>query len=505
MTIMSEPGIVRQLMIATIVDTKFLKGMRSVWREELAGTTWRWVYSRCSKYLDEYGKSPGKNIQSIWASEITDPNISKDLDSILSELSEEYENLGDINSDMLLKEARKYFALELLLKETAEIEAAAESGDIVRAEEILKSVRIPELETQTSIDISSNPDLIKEAFTRKPIPLVSLKGDFQSLVGNQITKDSFVAFVGKEKVGKTWILQSIAFAGVKAGSNVLFCQCGDLSLSQQIVRMSIQLTGRSNKPKYNRSIRMPVLDCQMNQDGTCERPERKSAGSIIEENSKPYPKFFKFSDIPNEYTPCTECPDIVKSSWFEILPTCKELEWEEAYKAWRKFDKVTRGSLRIEWFPNKIATISSIRSKIDQLEDDGWKADIIIIDYLDIFASQSSGDFRHGEDSKWASARRLSQDKECSIVTATQANREGYNKRVLGQHHTSEDKRKAAHVTAMFGLNKDEHDIRRGWIRVNPLFVRDDSFSIYEQVAVLQLLERGAPNLGSFWYVKGEE
>jgi len=35
------------------------------------------------------------------------------------------------------------------------------------------------------------------------------------------------------------------------------------------------------------------------------------------------------------------------------------------------------------------------------------------------------------------------------------------------------------------------------------LFVREDDFDVYDQVTVLQLLQRGRPNLASFWYRKG--
>lgn len=65
---------------------------------------------------------------------------------------------------------------------------------------------------------------------------------------------------------------------------------------------------------------------------------------------------------------------------------------------------------------------------------------------------------------------------------------------------TSEDKRKAAHVTDMFGLNLNRQDRQMGWIRVNHLYSRDRDYDIERQVAVLRLLQRGRPNLGSMWF-----
>lgn len=504
---MDEENLTSALMSATITSTKFLKGLRSIWRPDLVGSAWLWIAEKSFAYLDEYGAAPGRNIQSIWASDShIDPETQKDLERLLNQISMDHESEEGTNPDYLLKEAAKYFARELILRDVIQLEAAAEAGDLDRAEEIRQGMVPPKLISLTSIDLSENPDIIREAFERQPESLVNLGGALQDLVGTQLTRDSFVAFLGKEKVGKTWFLQAIAFAALKARRKVLFCQCGDLSLYQQIIRISTQLTGRSNRERYCGEQLLPVMDCYHNQDDSCENLDRPCSVGIIEDkDSKPYPTLTEFQHVEHDYIPCqVNCPEYKPSTWFSKIPPCKQLTWKEAHDSLNKFTRsIGSGGLRIEWFPNKTATVQAIDERIQQLHDQiGWKPDIIIADYFDIFAQEpkSSREFRHQEDAKWSAGRRLSQDWNCCVITCTQAVKKSYNRRILRQEDASEDKRKAAHVTAMFGLNRDIHDKRRGWLRVNPLFIREDDFDLDDQVSVLQLIQRGCGNLGSFWY-----
>jgi len=502
-------GMVFRLMTATITSTKFLRGLKVLWRDDLAGSGWRWIADRCFQYLDKYGEAPNRNIEAIWESDgILDPEMREDLETVLSRLSVEWEAGEEINPDLLLKAAEDHFARELYLTKAAEIEVAAEAGDLSRAREIAdRELKPPTLLDIQLVNPADRPEDWKEAFEDESESLVKLGGAFQELVGSQIVRDSFTAFLGKEKVGKTWLLQAIAFAGVKAGSRVLFCQCGDLSMGQQLRRFGIQLTGRSDRERYNRPLLSPVPDCFHAQDGSCQRKERVGAGSVVKDASKkPYPELEEFGE-QNGYEPCAwRCREFRGSSWWEQIPPESDLGWEEAYQAYQKWDRACGGRMRVRRFPNRRATVSSIGEGVRRTwEIQGWRPDIVIADYLDIFAPEpgSPREFRHQEDARWSAARRFAEEWKCAFVTVTQATRETYRRRLLSEGDSSEDKRKAAHVTAYFGLNRDAHDKRRRWLRINPLFIREDDFDVYDQVTVLQLIQRGRPNLASFWYRRG--
>jgi len=65
----------------------------------------------------------------------------------------------------------------------------------------------------------------------------------------------------------------------------------------------------------------------------------------------------------------------------------------------------------------------------------------------------------------------------------------------------SEDKRKYAHVTAMYGLNMDHKGREKelGILRINEIVIRESDFNNQTQVHVLQNLRRGQPCLTSYW------
>jgi hypothetical protein len=522
-----SPRLIRTLMAATITDVAFLKGLRLLWMEDLAGSSWGWVARTSFDYLDRHHEAPGRNIQTLFEGSHLDPETKGDILHVLSGLSGQWEagELGDtLNADHLLEEARKWFTRELYLREAYRLESAAEAGDLEAAREVLESIRPPVLPTITAINPALHPDLLKSALESQPEPLVRLGGALQELVGVQLTQDSFVAFLGREKVGKTWHLAAIALSALKAGTAVLFCQCGDLSLGQQLTRFAIQLTGRSNRERYCGEQLVPVPDCELNQRDNCSLGERDSVGTVStydpqgrgEEDSRFSPaELMSYRDTPAGYQPCFHhlCSDLRPSSWWEPVAPCPPLDWQSGADAWRRMNRAWPGMFMLEWFPNGAATVEELDRRLHQLrEQSDWpppgKKLMVVADYLDIFGVEpgsASKEFRHREDAKWRAARRLSQDWECCLVTATQATMERGNRRVLRQRDTSEDKRKGAHVTAMFGLNCTEEDHRRGWLRVNPILVREDDYNVNDQVAVLRLLQRGVPNAGSFWLVRAGE
>jgi hypothetical protein len=137
----------------------------------------------------------------------------------------------------------------------------------------------------------------------------------------------------------------------------------------------------------------------------------------------------------------------------------------------------------------------------DWERSDGFVPDVILIDYVDIMAAESKTEFRHQENEKWLRLRGLSTSRHALVVTATQADAKSYTSDTLSIANFSEDKRKFAHVTAMYGLNQDRHGREKelGIMRLNQLVVRESEFSVNNQVRILQNLRRGQACLSSFW------
>ena len=130
---------------------------------------------------------------------------------------------------------------------------------------------------------------------------------------------------------------------------------------------------------------------------------------------------------------------------------------------------------------------------------EGFIPDVIVIDYADNLAPENTREeYRHQQNRTWKMLRGLSPERHCLVVTATQANTASYDQTTLTMKNFTEDKRKYAHVTGMFGLNQSTEEKRAGLMRLNSLVMREDEFYAEDEVNVAQAIWKGAPLLFSF-------
>ena len=84
------------------------------------------------------------------------------------------------------------------------------------------------------------------------------------------------------------------------------------------------------------------------------------------------------------------------------------------------------GQLIIKEFPTGRATMSTIESHIAKVEDSGIKADLIIIDYVDLLATRKKTADRKGElDDIYTSTKGLARQLDIPIWSVSQVNRAG--------------------------------------------------------------------------------
>ena len=84
------------------------------------------------------------------------------------------------------------------------------------------------------------------------------------------------------------------------------------------------------------------------------------------------------------------------------------------------------GQLIIKEFPTGRATISTIESHIRKVEDLGVKADLIIIDYVDLLSTKKRTADRKGEiDDIYTSTKGLARELDVPIWSVSQVNRAG--------------------------------------------------------------------------------
>jgi hypothetical protein len=189
------------------------------------------------------------------------------------------------------------------------------------------------------------------------------------------------------------------------------------------------------------------------------------------------------------------------SVWYKQHHIKNPLTWREAWRLGKRFLGRTRGrDFKLSVHPSDQLSVSGLKIILDNWEAfEGFVPDVIVVDYADNLAPESrKEEFRHQQNQTWKMLRGLSLERHCLVVTATQASAASYDTVSLSMKHFSEDKRKFAHVTGMFGLNQTAAEKRAGLMRINTIVMRESEFHVDEEVHVAQSLKTGQPMLFSF-------
>lgn len=507
----------RRIVIGMIVSTDYLKAIRKMYRVQfLQSPMAKRIATWCIEYFDKYNKVPFKDIEGIFFEKLK-KGLPKELaeeieEDILPSLNDEYEHIENFNVEYLLDQTKEYFKERNLLLHSEQIKALVEENELQEAEnKALSYNNSPDtIEQGLFLDSSDALRALTNAFNKKLQRIITYPGALGEMWNDQLTRNSFVSLMGPEKRGKTFRLWDIAKRAIECKANVAFFQAGDMSESQQLKRIAISLAKKSDKQRYCGNLFIPVRDCLFNQLDTCEKEERECTYGVFNEED-----FNKEQDIRRqltyeilqeayetepEYKPCRNCNQIKGSLWFEEKHIEQPLTAKEARKKVKAFFRKHKARFKLSTHANDTLTIKEIISLLDTWEkQDGFVVDVIVIDYADLL-SHPEKEFRHKQDKIWKGLRSLSEQRHCLVVTATQADANSYNQDSIGLKNFSEDKRKYAHVTAMYGLNQDKNGREKkiGLMRINEIVVRDGDFNPNNEVFVLQRLEIGRPYLGSF-------
>lgn len=519
----------RRIIIGLIVSESYISQVKKFWDiQVLQSSMAQSIATWCIEYHDKYNKAPNRNIESIYIQKLKDgklnPDDAEELEQdILPGLSEEYDR-ELFNTQYLMDQTKAYFRERQLTIYTDQIQTMVKKGDLSDAETLALNFKPISDGVQKDVELSSPEALtrIENAFLMSEKPIITYPGAFGRFINSQLVRGGFIGFLGMEKVGKTWILMELSIHACKGGANVAFFQAGDMTEEQQLRRIAISIAGKSDKQKYCKNIKIPVLDCGRNFSDNCERPERKSK-NCINEKIDPYQVFSTLKKMCEnqdalkellekfqDYTPCglEKCQDFVGSVWFKKVADDSPLTVEQAqasvksfFKPIGKIIKKRRGRYKLSTYYNGTLSIQEIRSCLDKWEkEDNFIPDVIIIDYMDLLIDHHKDEYRHRQNELWKGGRLISQERHALVITATQANAGSYNTDLLELSNYSEDKRKYSHVTAMYGLNRDKKGVEKkmGITRINELLIRDGASSVGKQICVLQALQKGKAFLGSF-------
>ena len=410
--------------------------------------------------------------------------------------------------------AIKYFNECHLQRFADEIKGLVETGQLIEAQNLASSFSPISTESNNWLELS-DPSIIttiEQAFTKTTESLITYPRALGEFWNDQLTRGSFVAFLAPEKRGKSFWMLDMAIRGCRQGQRIAFFQAGDMTEDEQLIRIASYLSKQPMQSAADNKILIPIRDCCKNQIDCCDDDNREEtvplfnakATNINNRETITFDECLEKLKIPG-YSTCTNCKAFKENKWGTVW--YKEIEKESltiesAKKVFTEFFIKYKRKFKISTHVNGTLTVNNIKSILDiwQKQED-FIPDIIVIDYADLLEDSTVKEFRHKSNQIWKDLRVLSQERHCFLITATQADADSYARNLLKLDNFSEDKRKYAHVTAMWGLNwdKDGREKKLGIMRINEIIKRKGNFNNHNQVYVLQNLQISRPFLTSFW------
>lgn len=459
----------RTILVAAIVDDKVCGFISQAWER---GDRFESKYANvvmylCHLYYEDHRKAPEQDIASqfaIWEEKKQEAAVCKDVERFLEFLSDQAEQTSKINPDYVIKRAKEVFLKTHVIKVSEEACDLARAGKILDgAETLSKFSSKPIVEEQITHLFVDEEEAKQSVRYEESEILIKLPGALGEFFQDSLSKDSFVAFAGMEKRGKSYWLMELAYRAMLQRQKVVYFQVGDMSKKQIKRRLMIRNSRHPYKIPSCGYIAKPIKLEIIHQVG-------KEEFHVEHEN-----KVFK------------EPLDEIKA-------------WEECKKTMRDRVKAKDSYFALSVHANGTVNVNFLRSVLKRLESENYTPSVIVIDYADILAPLNNKlDKRDQINETWSALRTLSQETHTLVLTATQVNRQGYKAPTLRLEHSSDDKRKAAHVTAYVGINQTDTEKESGVYRLNIMAAREMEFSPSRCVYTAGCLAIANPCLLSSW------
>ena len=150
------------------------------------------------------------------------------------------------------------------------------------------------------------------------------------------------------------------------------------------------------------------------------------------------------------------------------------------YQEVKKLKEKITGKLTIVEYPTKSMTLHQLQSEINKVNPQ-----VVFVDYASLLRSTlRSDEKRHITSDIHEGLRRVAGECNVPIWTAHQANRPGFDKKVLGMEHTSEDINVPAICDVCVSINQTPDERRRGYAR---LFVMGNRLGASEDIIPLRV------------------
>lgn len=416
-----------------------------------ADTICRW----CRDYHVKYQKAPRKHIRSLfskYAAKQPDEETVDLMETFLSRLSKDHAAAAEeMNEKFVLDTASAYFERVLMQRQAELVQTALEARNLEEAKAHWADYR----GVNFSSSAWSSPfdeESIKQTLRHyeKERGLVQWPGELDRFLSPFFEREGFISFAAPEKRGKSfWLMETVHLA-LRQRRRVLYYVLGDMSQDQAYRRYYSRLTRR---PMRSGDVRTPTQ-------------------LVIKENQ---PRVL----FKNEHRD--------KATFQEIWRAMEKLKQSTATK---------EVPLKVRCEGADVVSASDIERDVEEFSKTGWVPDVVVVDYLDLLAPESSSgslEFRHQLNQTWKIMRRISLKYHCLVVGATQAAASSYDAKVIRKKDFSEDKRKNAHVTGMIGINQTSEEKLLGVYRLNWIFLRDGEWTDTQVAWTAGSLAIGSP------------
>ena len=498
----------RRIVTGLIVSTDYVKLVRPFMdAAHLSSLEMRLIATWAIDYYDKYQETPDNSIEDIFKEECRTGRVDEDqgelIEEILHRLSPEFGRGVKFNSGYLFDLTTKWIREQHLIRNEERVAEAVSEGNVEEAERLKTEFKPLPVGVSRGLELGSDESMVavEQAFKDDSQRVLRYPGAIGRMMNPHLIRGGFVAFLGPEKRGKSFMLMDFAIRAVRQKSNVALFEAGDMTQSQQLRRICIYMSHLSDR-ETNAYYR-PVGDCILNQLDLCDRDDRNCDHGVMDiteeeyysnrEERESFGSLVKLAQDNTDYRPCdSHLCDEQKlrrpTVWLEQRPRANRLDGRNAQRHMTKFFERYRRRFKLVDYPSGTLTLAEMRGCLDEWQQkDDFTADVIVVDYADLLHDPTQ-EFRHQINQIWKGLRGMSQERHALVVTATQADAGSYKAHRVGLQNFSEDKRKYAHVTAMWGLNQDPkgREKRLGLMRINELVVREGQYSVDSEVTVLQ-------------------
>ena len=386
-----------------ITDTKFLQIARQVVKPSyFSSQVTEDVVQHCYSYFDQFDEAPSNHLYDELFRFLAKKD-AEEKDRYHTYL-ERVQAMDSPNVAYVIKRINDFVKAREFEEAAVSFVKKVETGDFVEAKELMHKALKAGIEREevglSYFDLTETPDYylsMKEVLIPTGFPLIDkiIKG---------LRRGQFVSIFAGFKVGKTWGCVHFGKEGLLQGLNVLHVS-HELSLDELEMRYDMSL------------------------------------GGLI---SEPIPEIVEFEEVDEKGE--------ITNTWEKKVDTVYNFKTIQNVR--RKIGKLG-GKLILRKYPMGSCSMSEIDRYLDYLEMyEGFIPDILINDYVEKMKLPEASAHRDAIDRAYIEHKRIADERNILVITASQVNRGALGKFKLDQSDAAEDIRKIGNVDLALGMSQ---------------------------------------------------